>query len=71
MKIKSLLVALFGSSLLSLSTVKADLITPPSFYVISGIAILLIAGVVIGVVALISWLIIRMIKKKNASKSPN
>lgn len=54
----------FLSVIFSLSLVRADLVSPVGF-----IAFPFLAAIVIGVIALIAWLIIRKIKKKNASKS--
>ena len=54
---------IFFSIILSVNTVRADLVSP-----VQVLAFPVLAAVVIGVIALIAWLIIRKIKKKNAIK---
>jgi len=68
MKTKGLLGVLFGS-LLSLSLVKADLISPGQ-QITNTIAsnVIISAGVVVVIIAVVAWLIIRKIKKKNVIK---
>jgi len=50
--------------ILSVNLVRADVVSP-----VQVLAFPVLAAVVIGVIALIAWLIIRKIKKKNVSKS--
>jgi len=52
-------------TMFSLSMVRADMAVGPEVFVVP----VVFGGIVIGVIALIAWLIIRKIKKKNASKS--
>ncbi|MFH1182333.1 MAG: hypothetical protein V1702_05215 [Candidatus Woesearchaeota archaeon] len=64
-KIMVLISALLGSILLASQFASADLISGPETYIIGGIGLLVVIGIPVGVIALISYLIIRLIRKRH------
>lgn len=63
-KIKILMFSLIGL-LFSTQLVSADLVAGPENYIIGGIGILIVIGIPVGIIALVSYLIIRWIRKKH------
>jgi membrane protein insertase Oxa1/YidC/SpoIIIJ len=63
-KIKHLMLALIGL-LFSSQLVLADIVAGPETYIIGGIGILIVIGIPVGIIALVSYFIIRWIRKKH------
>ncbi len=49
----------------SLQLASADMVSGPEVFIVAGIGLLIIIGILVGIIALISYIVIRIIRKKH------